>query len=64
MTAGMCKDGRKDLSEEALTASSSRGGVVDVDIVVLSTHRLLNERLLEYFSIHLHVVLSFHQVTL
>ncbi len=57
-------DWSKDLSEESLAATSSRGGVVDVNVVVLSTDRLLNKRLLEYLSIHLHMVLSFHQVTL
>lgn len=54
----------KDLSEEALAATTSRGGVVDVDVVVLGTDRLLNKRFLEYFSVHLHMVLSFHQVAL
>lgn len=51
------------LAEEPLTASSCRCGVVDVDIVVLSTHRLLYERLLENLPIHLHMVLSLHQIT-
>lgn len=54
----------KDLSEEALAASSSGGGVVDVDIVVFGADGFLNKRLLEYLSVHFHMVLSFHQVTL
>lgn len=56
------KDQNKDLSEEALTATASRGGVVDVDVVVLSADRLLDKRLLEDLPVHLHVVLPLHQV--
>lgn len=55
---------RKDLSEESLAATAGGGGVVDVDVVVLSADGLLDKRLLEYLSVHLHVVLSLHQVTL
>lgn len=52
------------LPEESLAASAGRRRVVDVDIVVLCAHRLLHKRLLEDFSVHLHVVLALHQVTL
>lgn len=52
------------LSEEALAAAAGRGGVVDVDVVVLGADGLLNERLLEDLPVHLHVVLPFHQVAL
>lgn len=52
------------LPEESLAASPSRGGVVDVDVVVLGTHGFLHKGLVEDFAIDLHVVLGFHQVTL
>ena len=55
---------RTDLPEEPLAATSSRGGVVDVDVVVLGTNRLLNERFLEDLAVHLHVIFPLHQVTL
>lgn len=53
-----------DLSEEPLAASTGRRRVVDVDVVVLGADRLFHKRLLEDFSVHLHVVLALHQVTL
>lgn len=51
------------LSEEALTAPASWGGIVDVDVVILSRDGLFHERLLEHFSINLHMVLPLQQVT-
>lgn len=57
-----CGDGY--LSEESLAAPSSRCRVVDVDIVVLGTHRFLYEGFREHLPVHLDVVFPFHQVTL
>lgn len=54
----------RDLSEEPLASTTSRCGVIDVDVVVLGTHGLLNKRLLEDFSVHLHMILSFYEVAL
>lgn len=54
----------RDLSEESLASTTSRCGVIDVDVVVLGTHGLLNKRLLEDFSVHLHMILSFYEVAL
>lgn len=52
------------LPEEPLAAPPSRGGVVDVDVVVLGTHRFLHEGFVEDLAVDLHVVFGFHQVTL
>lgn len=52
------------LPEESLAASAGRRWVVDIDVMVLCAHWLLYKRLLEDFSVHLHVVLALHQVTL
>lgn len=52
------------LPEEPLAAPAGRGGVVDVDIVVLGTHGFLHEGLVEDLAVDLHVVLGLHQVTL
>lgn len=52
------------LSEEPLAASPSRRWVVDVDIVVFRTHRLLHKGLREHLPVHLHMVLPLHQVAL
>lgn len=52
------------LTEEALAAPTCRGWVVNIHIVVFSTDWLLYKRLWENSSVHLHVVLSFHQVAL
>ena len=51
------------LSEEALAAAPGRGGVVNVDVVVLSTDWLLHERFLKDFPVDFNMVLPFHQVT-
>lgn len=51
------------LPEEPLAAPASRGGVVDVDVVVLSTNGFFYKGFREHLPIHLHVVLRLHQIT-
>lgn len=52
------------LSKETLAAPTSRGWVIDVDIVVLSGDGLLHKRFMKHFPVHFHMVLALHQVTL
>lgn len=52
------------LSEESLAASSGGCRVIDVDIVVFSTHGFLHEGFGEHLPVHLNVVLPLHKVTL
>lgn len=52
------------LTKEALASSSSRAGVVDVNIVVLRTHWLLHKGLGKDSSIDLHLVFTFYQAAL
>lgn len=52
------------LPKEPLAAPPSRGGVVDVDVVVLGAHGFLHKGLVEDLAIDLHVVFGFNQVTL
>lgn len=60
----MYRSGDGYLSEESLAAPSGRCGVIYVDIVVLGTHRFLHKGFGEHLTIHLYMVLPFHQVAL
>lgn len=52
-----------NLAEKPLAAPSCRRGVVDIDVMVLSTYWLLHKWLLENLPIYLNMVLSLNQVT-
>jgi hypothetical protein len=57
----MVDAGKPYLTEQSLTAPSSRCWVVDVDVMILSWDWFLHKWFVEHNTIHFHVIFWLHQ---